>query len=309
MRKIRILTDSASDIPKAAARELGIRVLPIPILHEGKVYSERVEFTDEEFYDLLHHSKTIPTTSHIVMYTYLAEYKKALEEGCTQLLNVTINSLGSSIYSAACLAKQVFYEELGEKASGMRIEVVDSKTYTIAYGIAVMAAARMAMQGRDLDGILEYLNDWFDRLELLFSVYSLDFVKKSGRVSCAAAFVGELLGLRPIIVFINGAAAVIDRVRGNRNVVDKLVATAKKRAEDPQNYPVVIACGTPVKEGGELAEKIAAAFGLDGVEVYSVGASIAINSGPDVVAVVYAGRKRENNSYILNTIKKNSLEN
>lgn len=294
MQKIRILTDSASDIPQDVASALGIRVLPIPIAHEGKSYSERVEMTDDQFYALLLGSKSVPTTSHITADTYLREYRRALEEGCTALLNVTINSLGSNMFEAAQLAKNMLREELGERADAMRIEVVDSRTYTIAYGVAVIRAAEMASRGEELDGILATLHDWFDRLEILFSVYSLDFVKKSGRVSCAAAFVGELLGLRPTILFADGVATVVDKIRGDRNVVPRLAGLARRRCEEPEGrrYPLLIVRGTPKAEGRQLFEAVAQNFGRSPDGIYSVGASIAINSGPKVVAVIYAGKKR-----------------
>ena len=293
MQKIRIITDSACDLPDDTARKLGILVLPIPISHAGRSYSERVEMTNEQFYQLILGSKEIPTTSHINASRYVEEYARAFREGITHLLNVTINSLGSSMFDAASLAKQMFYEQNPAARGTFRIEVVDSKTYSMAYGIAVQHAAEMAATGTDFDGILAYLHDWFDRLEILFSAYSLDFVKKSGRVGCAAAFVGELLGLRPMILFTDGVASIIDKARGNRNVVPKLLDVVKRRVRDPEKYPFLIIRGTPVEEAGELGRMIAGQMPqvhIDGI--YSVGASVSINCGPSVVALVYAGRKR-----------------
>jgi DegV family protein with EDD domain len=293
MQNIFIMTDSASDIPNAIADEQGIRVLPIPITHKGMSYSERVEFTNEQFYELMQNSSEVPSTSHITSDTYLEEYKKAYDEGNTQILNVTINSLGSSMFDSACLARKRFYEEFGVEEASFRIEVVDSKTYTIAYGIAVIKAAQMARSGDDLDTIIIYLKDWFDRLELLFSVYSLEFTKKSGRILAAAAFVGDLLGLRPIIVFIDGVAAIIDKVRGDKNVVPKLLEVAKRRMRNAEAYPMAMICGTPVKEAQELEQRIHDTLPNVKFEgIFSVGASVAINCGPKVVALVYAGEKR-----------------
>lgn len=293
MQKIRIMTDSACDLPGDMARKLGILVLPIPISHAGKSYSERVELTNEQFYQLMLGSREIPTTSHINASRYLEEYNRAFHEGTTHLLNVTINSLGSSMFDAASLAKQMFYEENPAARESLRIEVVDSRTYSMAYGIAVQHAAEMAASGTDFDGILAYLHDWFGRLEVLFSAYSLDFVKKSGRVGCAAAFVGELLGLRPMILFTDGVASIVDKARGNKNVVPKLLDVAKRRARDPEKYPFLIIRGTPVGEAEELGRMVAAQMPqvhMGGI--YSVGASVSINCGPSVVALVYAGKKR-----------------
>ena len=293
MQKICVMTDSAGDLPAEIAEKLGILVLPIPITHAGKSYSERVELTNEQFYQLMLGSREIPTTSHINASRYLEEYHRAYHEGYTHLLNVTINSLGSSMFDAASLARQMFYEENPVDEATFRIEVVDSKTYTMAYGVAVQHAAEMAASGSDFDAILADLHDWFDRLEVLFSAYSLDFVKKSGRVGCAAAFVGELLGLRPMILFTDGTASIIDKARGNKNVIPKLLEIAKKRARDPEKYPFLIIRGTPVGEAEELSRMIGLQMPQVHIgRIYSVGASVSINCGPSVVALVYAGKKR-----------------
>lgn len=293
MQKICIMTDSACDLPADLAQMLGIRVMPIPFFHNGKTYSEQIDFTNEEFYDLLLSSNEIPTTAHITANTYLEEYTKVYEQGFTHLLNITINSLGSGIFGAASLAKEAFFSENASAADKFRIEVVDSKTYTMAYGIAALKAARMAQQDADFDEIILFLNDWFDRAEVLFSVYSLDFVKKSGRVSCAAAFVGDLLGLRPMILFTDGVANIVEKVRGDKNVLPGLLRIAEKRMRSAENHPFVIVRGTPVKQAEELEAMIREKMPgqkIDGV--FPVGASISINSGPKVVALVYAGEKR-----------------
>jgi DegV family protein with EDD domain len=293
MQKICIMTDSASDIPRKIAEELGIIVMPIPITHAGKSYHERVELTNEQFYELIQGSSEIPSTSHITSDTYLTEYKKAYESGCTHLLNVTINSLGSSMFDSACLAKRMFYEENPASEESFRIEVLDSRTYTMAYGIAVINAAKMAKNGEELDTIIVSLKDWFSRLEIIFSVYSLDFVKKSGRVPAAAVFVGDLLGLRPMIAFINGVASIIDKARGDRNVVPKILEVARRRMRGAENYPFLMICGTPVKEAAQLEELINDTMPQMKFEgIFPVGASVAINCGPKVVALVYAGEKR-----------------
>lgn len=291
MQKIRIITDSACDIPRETAERLDIRVLPIPITHEGKSYRETIDFTNEEFYELLQNSKSIPSTSHITSNIYLDEYKKAYEEGCTHVLNVTINSKGSSMYDSSLLAKQMFYDELSEDARDFVIEVVDSKTYTIAYGIAVIEAAKMSEAGKPFYEIIDMLKDWFDRVEICFSVYSLDQVKKSGRVSCAAAFVGELLGLRPIILFVDGEAKIVDKTRGDRNVLPKLMAKVKERMKGTDHF--CVAGGNKVEETKDFAKLAENELHIKIGEIYKIGASISINSGPTAVAAVYAGEKRQ----------------
>lgn len=292
MQRIRIITDSASDIPREIARQLDIIVLPVPITHEGKAYKDGIDFTENEFYELLLNSNTIPATSHITTNVYVDEYKKALEEGFTHVINITISSTGSNMYDSATLALQLFKDEMGVKGEKIKIAVIDSKTYTLAYGIAVINAAKMAKQSDDAEKIVAYLKDWFDRVEIIFSVYSLDHVKKSGRVSVAAAFVGELIGLRPIISMVDGIPRIIDKVRSDKNVIAGVVKNVMQRQVNASKYPCVIIKGIYENEAEELAESIKFNLNLESIDIYYAGASIAINSGPKVVGVIYTGVKR-----------------
>ena len=293
MQKIRFITDSACDIPNDVAQSLGILVLPIPITFEDREYRERVDFTDEQFYSLLLGSPQIPTTSHLTMNVYLEEYRKAVKEGYDHIINVTINSKGSSMYNAALYAKQVYLEEAEESGAHVEIEVIDSRTYTIAYGLAVMKAAKMADGGALFREIADYLKDWFSRAEILCSVYSLTHIKKSGRVSVAAAFVGELLGLRPVILFRDGEPRIVDKVRGDRNVVVGVLKQFRLRADHPREYLCGIVRGVMPEEAEQLRECIRRELQVDSLPIYNVGASVAINCGPEVIAVVYAGKKRD----------------
>jgi DegV family protein with EDD domain len=289
MQRIKILTDSASDIPREIAKQLDIAVLPIPITHEGKSFRDGIDFTENEFYELLLNSNTIPSTSHITTNVYVEEYKKALDDGFTQVINITISSTGSNMYDSATLAAKLFNDEKGEKIS---IAVINSKTYTLAYGIAVINAAKMAKQGAEADEIIDYLNDWFDKVEIIFSVYSLNHAKKSGRINVAAAFVGELIGLRPIISMIDGIPKIIDKVRGDKNVVAGVVKNVMQRQVDAAKYPCAVIKGVYINEAEELVESLKENLHLDIINTYFAGASIAINSGPKVVGVIYVGKKR-----------------
>jgi DegV family protein with EDD domain len=289
VQRIKLITDSASDIPCEIAKQLDITIMAITITHEGKSYRDGIDLTENEFFDLLLNSNAIPTTSHITANVYYDEYKKALDEDFTHIINITINSEGSSMFDSATLASQLFKDEIGEKIS---IEVIDSKTYTIAYGIAVIHAAKMVKQGNSAEEIIAYLKDWFDRVEIIFSVYSLSYAKKSGRISVASAFVGELMGLRPIISMVDGFPKIIDRIRGDKFVVDGVVQNVMKRQVHGNDYPCAIIKGIYLNEAEELAEKIKLNLNLESINLYFAGASIAINCGPKVIGVIFAGAKR-----------------
>lgn len=291
---IAFLTDSACDIPEDLARRYSITVMSIPINVDGKEYLERVDFTNQEFYDILENCKSIPSTSHVPSVSFVEEYQKAMDNGITDLIHVTINSKGSNMYHAALMARDQFYEECPQAKETFRIHVMDSRTYTIAYGCGIVEAAKLAEEGKDAEMVLAFLENWFSSIEIYFSVYSLDFVKKSGRVSVAAAFVGELLGLRPIIRMLDGDPVIIDKVRGDKAILSRLLRAAKESMEQSglEKPAYYIIHGSPAKEAQELENLLEQELGYPACGSYEAGAAISINSGPRVIGVILKGKDR-----------------
>ncbi len=292
MEKIKFLTDSACDLPQEDEQAHDIDIMPIPITIDGKSYYERLDFTNAEFYDLLLKAKEIPITSHITSTAFLEKYEQYYGEGYTDIIHVTINGKGSNMNSAAKIARDMFFEEHPDAKELYRIHIVDSMTYTVCYGYPILQGAKMAENGIGAQEILKYLDDFFNSLEIYFSVYSLDFVKKSGRVSCAAAFVGEMLGLRPIISIIDGETKIVAKVRGDKNVVPKLAELAEKRREKPDT-PFLLLKAKNGEHTEELKQIVEKNFKEKASGVYEAGASISINSGPNIIGIMVIGKNRK----------------
>ena len=123
--------------------------------------------------------------------------------------------IGGTFEKCALMAKEAFLEEHPNAA---QIEVIDSNCYSMGYGYPLIQACRKAMQGESFEEILAYIRDYLERVRIYFSPFTLKYVKKSGRVSCTAAFVGEMIGLRPIISA-TGTTSVVDKVRGNAAIL------------------------------------------------------------------------------------------
>lgn len=290
-QKILLMTDSASDIPDDLLMETGIVMLPIPISIEGKGYLERVDFTSEEFYERLLAAKEIPSTSQIPPATYQQAFEDAFDQGYTDIILVTITSKGSNMFSSAVMGKRAFFEARPAARDTMRITILDSGSYTAGYGFPLLNAAEMIRAGSTAEETAAYLDDFFSSCEIVFAAYSLEFAKKSGRIPVAAAFVGDVLGLRPIISIIDGTTKVVEKVRGDKNVVTRIADYAFSRAVDPK-APTAVIYGNNGQYGDDLCRAVAKKFGRAPRLAYNVGASIAINSGPKVVGVVIQGEKR-----------------
>ena len=287
MSKTAIMTESASDIPRELEEKYGLDILPFQIVVDGQSYTERVDFTNEQYYGMLDRAKDIPKTSQVTMTRFLEKFCAYADEGYSDVIYVSINSAGSNTYEAACMAAAALKDERPE--TSMRVHVVDSHTYSMTYGWHVCEAARKVQSGADVPGVVQYLNDAFSRMEVMLSMYTLRFVKKSGRVSAAAAFAGELLGLRPIINMIDDTTTTIAKVRGDNSVMPGLVEQTKKRLAPGGVYLVG---GTDEGNIKMLVKLCKRELGYAPAGTFLLGAAVATNTGPNAVAIVFEGAKR-----------------
>ena len=285
--KIFFITDSACDIPAKDEQELeNLCILPIPVTADGKGYYERESFTPEEFYDLIDSCENIPSTSHIPAIAFQEKYEQAREKGYTHLVVVTIYSGASAMYQSALMAKNAFLEE---HPDAMRIEVIDSNCYAMGYGYPIIQACHKALEGESFENVVSYIKDYLSRVKIYFSPFTLKYVKKSGRVSCTAAFVGELIGLRPVISAV-GTTNIVEKVRGNAAILTTMVKFFKEqrsKVEEKAPYMILVARDTEMSE--ELATACENVAGSPPVGVFKIGAAITINTGPQIIGMTFLG--------------------
>ena len=235
-RKIAIVTDSSCDIPQDLAEKYGIDIIDFPINLDGKEYFERRDLTREEFYELMRQAKGVPTTAAITMLQWHDVYAKYADEEYTDVLHVSINRTGSATYGYAQQAAEMLREERPD--CKMRIHLVDSHTYSMVFGWYLCECARKLRNGGELRDCILELESKLGRVEIGLAAYSLKQLKKSGRVSAAAAFAGELLGLRPIISLTDGVSHVEAKVRGDAAVIPAMLKWVSTRVGRHARHPL-----------------------------------------------------------------------
>lgn len=285
MEKIKIATDSTADIPKPFCEELNISVLPLTILAGEKEYRDGVDITPSEFYQIIDESQKLPVSSQVASVLYSELFEETWKEGYTDLIQVTLNSKGSGTYQAAVLSRELFYEEHPEAKEQLAIHIIDSKTYSMAYGIGVIEGAQLVQTGASAQEVIAHIEDWLEHTRPVFIPLNLRCVKKSGRISPAAAFVGDAIGLKPLITFEDGEAKIIGKARGERKAIAALVERCMKERRPDTNYAIVYGCNTEAL--GHLKEACAQIMDRPPIAEYQVGCVIAINTGPDMVGILY----------------------
>ena len=285
MAKIKLITDSAADIPRPIREELGIQVLPFPIVMGDREYKDGFDFTPQEFYQMLLSAPQIPTHAQLNPYLFSQCFEQAFEQGYTDLIYTCINSKGSATFQNAVQARDEFYEDHPQAKESFHIHLIDSRTYTMSYGWAVMEGAKLAAAGGSAEEIVAAIQDWVDHVRVVFAPLDLRFAKKSGRVSAAAAFVGEALGLKPIMTFENGDSKILSKVRGERNVLAALLDLCRKERQKGSPY-LLIRAGND-EQADKLKQACVEALGEEPAMEFFIGGVIAINAGPNLVGLIY----------------------
>ena len=283
MYKIKISTDSTSDIPASFRQELDISVLPLTILAEGKEYRDGVDITPQAFYQILDEAAVLPVSSQVSAAEYLELYRQVAEAGYTDLIHVSLNGKGSGTYQSAILTRDMFLED--HPQTNLKIHIIDSQTYSMAYGMAVVEAAQMARDGADPEAIIAHIRDWVAHTRPMFVPLNLKCVKKSGRISPAAAFVGDAIGLKPLITFEDGEARILSKVRGEHKAITALVDICMKERRPGTSYCLVH--GKNQETFQQLKQACAQVMDQPPMAEYEVGCIIGINTGPDMLGILY----------------------
>jgi DegV family protein with EDD domain len=284
MSKVRIMTDSASDVSVEQAVKYDIALVNFWIIVGERSLRENVEYTTKEFYKLMDESEDMPHTSQVRVEDYIEEYEKQLEDGVTDLINVVIASIGSNSYNNAVRAKDEFYEKHPDAKDKMNITVMDSKAYTGAYGLPVIEAAKKIQKGADANEIIAFLTDWFDSGIIICTAFTLKYARKSGRVGCVSAFVGEMLGLKPIITFTDAVSQTVAKVRGEKAVIPQMVDYAIEHMVPGTPYSVLN--GSRPELTDEVIKLMKKRTGYAPAEVHEVGATIACHLGHEVSGII-----------------------
>lgn len=290
MPKIKFLTDSASDISFENEKKLDIQIMPFKVAMGEKSYTSRIDFDNEEFYEMIEDYDGIPTTSQITAYEYVEMFKELYYNDYTDVINVTINGNGSATYNNAVMAVQQFFEEIPDAKGEFNIYNIDSGNYTGAYGYPVVQGAIKAQRGVPANEIVDYIQDWIDNCVIFFAPYSLKYAKKSGRIPSAAAFVGEVMGLRPIMRIQEGSITTETKVRGDKAIVPKILDLCVNEMIPKTPYCIVYGNDESVRD--EMAQAMTKKMGYPPEDCYQIGAAITINAGPKVTGVIFKSQHR-----------------
>ncbi|MFA7248208.1 MAG: DegV family protein [Dehalococcoidia bacterium] len=269
---LRIVTDSTCDLPLEAIQALGITVVPLSILFGDEELLDGVDIQAEQFFRRLERDPNMPTTAQPTPALFTHAYQRLIDEGATEILSIHISArLSGTLESARQGAQGV---------EGARIEFVDSGTVSLGLGTGVMEAAKAARAGVDIDAVRAQAEDMFRRTHIFFTVDTLEYLRRGGRMSRGQELLGTLLKVKPILAIREGEVVPVGRVRTRRRAIEDIIG----RCSDlrPVAHLFVVHSTTP-EEANYLRDRIA---GLDADAPITVGRItpvVGVHGGPGVL--------------------------
>ncbi len=217
MSRVRILTDSTSDIPAEVAERLDIVIVPAYVQFDNRSYrdgSPAAGLSREQFYAQLPGMSSVPTTSVAPTHEFAAAYH-ALDGEADEVIAILISSNLSSMYDVAQMA--------AEDVPELKIHFIDSGQVTMGLGWMVIAAAEAAAEGKSAQEILSLVEDMKPRVHVYAMLDTLEYLRRSGRVSWARAKAAQILRIKPIVEVILGTVKELGRARTRRRAIERLV--------------------------------------------------------------------------------------
>ena len=288
MPKIQLMLDSACDIDRKLAQKRGIRILPCHVTTAEGSYLDGVDFTSEDVYRYVDEHGVLPQTSQVTAIEWMEAYREAAESGIEDIIVITMNASGSGTNAAAKQAFELLRDDDEELCKNLTVRVIDSTGYSIPTELGVRRVLPLIERGASAREAAKYLEDWYSKQVILLGLGSLDYAKKSGRLNTVAAFVGEVLGLKPIMS-LHTSNRVISKARGEAALIDRLAKMYVEYAAEQGNGEYVIAYGRDKEKAKRLIAAVKKLGGKEPVAARPCGTCIAINAGPEMVGIGFIG--------------------
>ena len=283
MSKIVIVTDSTADISREVADRLGIVVIPLTVHFEDKSYLDRIDISNQEFYEHLKTCKTLPTTSQISPGVFLETYQRLADEEFEEIISVHLAKTLSGTVDSARIASQMVSDKI-------KVTVVDSLTATMGLGNFVTYLAKLISENAPMTKLQQALIEVPQKTSLYFLLDSLDNLEKGGRIGKASYLLGSILNIKPILRLEEGVIEGYDKVRGSKeNKALIRLADIVAQKIDPSKKLYASFGYNDRRESGEQLKKLLQERGIETDEAswQEIGSVVSCHIGLGAVGIAF----------------------
>lgn len=285
---VKILSDSACDLPKEIIDEYNIDILPIIVIKDDAEYLDGVTIDPKDLYDNMRAGQ-VYKTAQIPPKMFEEKFEEYAKNG-EDVIYIAFSSGLSSTYQTSILTR----DSLKEKYPNMNIDIVDSKSASVGFGLLVHKAAQMAKEGKSKEEILKMLDFYITHIEHIFTVDNIEYLFRGGRVTRTQAFVGGLLNIKPILdIPEDGTLQPREKVRGRKKVLARMIEIMEERAgyADLKKQVIGINHGDDIEGAMKLKGMIEEKYGCTEFIINIIGCAIGAHSGPGTLSVFFLNEK------------------
>jgi DegV family protein with EDD domain len=276
---IKIVTDSTADLPPQLAKELGITVVPVYVRFGDKVYRDRVDISEDEFYQRLLHDPIHLKTTQPSPQDFVDVYEDLAQEA-DGIISIHVSSKLSGTYNSALRGKELVEKECP-------IEVIDSQVVTMGLGQLVIAANTIAESGKSLQQVVEEVKQMIPSIHVLGLLDTLKYLALGGRIGKVQALLGSVLSVKPMLTIKDGELVPAGQVRSRTKGIDRLF-TFVKNAVDIHDLAVVY--NTTPDEAQALVGRMGSIFPKERIRLARLGPALGVHAGPGILFVALQGR-------------------
>ena len=277
---IKIITDSAADLPEEEVRKLEIRVIPLSVVQGETILKDGVDIHPDEIYARQRQGESFTTSQ--ISYTEFTEVFEGYAKEGRPFLYISFSSGISGTYQTSCLA----LSDLKEKYPEMVGECIDSKSVLGGLGMVLEKVAPIALEGANMAQLTEAVEKYSKAVRHIFTVTDLNYLYKGGRLSKSSAVMGNMLKINPVlIVNADGGLEVLAKARGERKVIQRMIDYVKENGGDTAGEEfVIITCDNP-EYAEKLKETVEKKFDPKNVTILPAAPIIGTHLGPGAITL------------------------
>jgi DegV family protein with EDD domain len=286
--KFIISTDSGCDLSKEMCEQYGIIPIMMNYLDENIIYKDTMEKSDIiAFYKQMEEGKVFKTSAININEAY--EFLKELIKYNKPIIHISLGSGISGTYNNFLNAKEMIKEKYPESL----IEIIDSTSASLGYGMMCIEAAKLRDEGKTYEEIVRYVENIKRGVNPYFETSTLTYLARGGRVTKIASIFGNVLSIRPVLrLDYDGHLVVYTKGHGKLNTFKKVIEAVKEAVIDPQNQTLYVSHSNAINDAVELAEKIKEEIGFKDIVYSYIGTIIGSHTGPALVSVFFHGKAR-----------------
>jgi len=275
---LRIVMDSGGDLPADWIKENQIDIIPLNVHMDEEIFQENVDLSIDQFYDWVEKTGRIPKTSQPSPHQVIELYRKIAQPGDV-ILSIHLTSKLSGTYESAVIAAQELVNE------PYQIIPFDSLAGTGIQGYMCREARQLDRDGAEIEQIIKRLEQIRDQSEIIFTLDTLEFAQKSGRVQKLESFLASVLKIKPIITLKEGALAAGDKVRTRKAALEFILQEmADRMGEKVINAAIIHA--HDLKTALEISERIREILNIKDMFIEELSIAIAANLGPGTIGII-----------------------